>query len=203
MCSSDLVTLLASSATADEQPSPMKLSEGLLAPTEFVSRVRPFLTAHCVRCHGVEKQEEDGPARAEAADLVRQTDANAWVRLVMAEGRYREVRRMLERVGHPVMRLRRVAFAGLTTAGLKPGQWRLLTEAEIVQLRARGHVGAFELPPDPRREVVARQRPTKAPARPVPPSRPVAPKRPAPRAPAGRNRAAPATAKPRRPRRSP
>ena len=30
---------------------------------------------------------EDGPARAEAADLVRQTDANAWVRLVMAEGR--------------------------------------------------------------------------------------------------------------------
>jgi 23S rRNA pseudouridine2605 synthase len=95
---------------------------------------------------------EDGPARAETAQLIKQTENNAWVRLTLAEGRYREVRRMLESVGHPVVRLRRVAYAGLTALGLKPGQWRMLAEAEIAQLRQKGHVGSFELPPDPRRK---------------------------------------------------
>ena len=94
---------------------------------------------------------EDGPARAESAEVIAQTDKNAWVRLVLVEGRNREVRRLMERVGHPVMRLRRVAFAGLTTRGLKLGEWRPLTDAEMEQLQGRGHVGSFELPPDPRR----------------------------------------------------
>lgn len=95
---------------------------------------------------------DDGPARAETAQLIKQTEHNAWVRLSLAEGRYREVRRMLERVGHPVVRLRRVAYAGLTATGLKPGQWRMLAEGEVTQLRLKGHVGNFELPPDPRRK---------------------------------------------------
>ena len=112
---------------------------------------------------------EDGPARAESAEIVAQTDKNAWLRLVLVEGRNREVRRLMERVGHPVMRLRRVAFAGLTALGLKLGQWRELSEAEVAQLQARGHVGNFELPPDPRRKgqtgLVRRKKHTDVPER--------------------------------------
>lgn len=99
---------------------------------------------------------EDGPARAESIETIKQTESNAWVRLTLVEGRNREVRRLLERVGHPVVRLRRVAFAGLTVAGLKPGQWRVLLPEEVESLEERGHVGAFELPPDPRRRAGAR-----------------------------------------------
>ncbi len=95
---------------------------------------------------------EDGPARAEQVDLVKQTESNAWLRLTLTEGRNREVRRLLERVGHPVVRLRRVSFAGVTAAGLALGQWKTLEDNEIEQLRTRGHIGAFELPPDPRRK---------------------------------------------------
>jgi 23S rRNA pseudouridine2605 synthase len=95
---------------------------------------------------------EDGPARAEQVEVVKATDKNAWVRLTLTEGRNREVRRLLERVGHPVVRLRRVSFAGITAAGLGLGQWRLLDDKAIHQLRSRGHVGAFELPPDPRKK---------------------------------------------------
>jgi 23S rRNA pseudouridine2605 synthase len=113
---------------------------------------------------------EDGPARAEAAELVTATDANAWLRLVLTEGRNREVRRLLERVGHPVVRLRRVAFAGLTIAGLKPGQWRVLAADEVAQLEARGHVGPFDLPPDPRRKPArTRAGSGRKPSRPPPP----------------------------------
>lgn len=95
---------------------------------------------------------EDGLARAESVEVVKVTDRNAWLRLTLLEGRNREVRRLLERVGHPVIRLRRVLFAGVSTEGLALGQWRVLTEAEVEQLRNRGHVGKFELPPDPRRK---------------------------------------------------
>ncbi len=97
---------------------------------------------------------DDGPARVISAELIKQTDRNGWVKVTLQEGRNREVRRILERVGHPVMRLRRVSFAGLTAAGLQPGRWRTLTDDEVSALAERGHVGSFALPPDPRRRKV-------------------------------------------------
>jgi 23S rRNA pseudouridine2605 synthase len=42
---------------------------------------------------------------------------------------------MLESVGHPVRRLHRSRYAGLTLDGLEPGDWRPLTRTEIARLR--------------------------------------------------------------------
>jgi 23S rRNA pseudouridine2605 synthase len=55
--------------------------------------------------------------------------------LVIHEGRKRQVRRMLEHVGHPVRRLHRPRYGSLTLEGLRPGEWRLLTTAEVDRLR--------------------------------------------------------------------
>jgi 23S rRNA pseudouridine2605 synthase len=57
------------------------------------------------------------------------------VELVMHEGRNRQVKRMLEAVGHPVRRLHRSAYAGLTLEGLEPGRWRELEPSEVERLR--------------------------------------------------------------------
>lgn len=57
------------------------------------------------------------------------------VELVLHEGRKHQVKRMLEAVGHPVRRLYRSGYAGLTLEGLAPGQWRELTASEVEQLR--------------------------------------------------------------------
>jgi pseudouridine synthase len=54
--------------------------------------------------------------------------------LVLHEGRNRQVRRMLEAVGHPVLRLHRSVYAGLTLEGLAPGEWRELTLEEVASL---------------------------------------------------------------------
>ncbi len=51
--------------------------------------------------------------------------------LTLHEGRKHQVRRMCEAVGHPVKRLHRPVYAGLTVDGLKPGEWRELTREEI------------------------------------------------------------------------
>jgi pseudouridine synthase len=57
------------------------------------------------------------------------------VELTIHEGRNRQVRRMLEAVGHPVTHLHRSTYAGLTLEGLEPGAWRELEPSEVEELR--------------------------------------------------------------------
>jgi 23S rRNA pseudouridine2605 synthase len=76
---------------------------------------------------------DDGPT---APARVRRLAANR-IELTLHEGRNRQVRRMLDAVGHPVARLQRTAYAGLTVEGLEPGQWRELEPSEVDALRAR------------------------------------------------------------------
>jgi pseudouridine synthase len=60
------------------------------------------------------------------------------VELTIHEGRKHQVKRMLQAVGHPVRRLHRSRYAGLTLDGLAPGEWRALTPGEVANLRAPG-----------------------------------------------------------------
>jgi 23S rRNA pseudouridine2605 synthase len=62
------------------------------------------------------------------------------VELTIREGKKRQVRRMLEAVGHRVTRLERVAFGPLGLRGLDPGQSRRLTRAELERLRRAARV---------------------------------------------------------------
>jgi len=74
---------------------------------------------------------DDGPtAPAEARRL-----GPSRVELTLHEGRKHQVKRMLEAVGHPVIRLHRSRYAGLTLEGLEPGAWRELEPSEVDQLR--------------------------------------------------------------------
>jgi 23S rRNA pseudouridine2605 synthase len=56
--------------------------------------------------------------------------------LTIHEGRNRQVKRMLDAVGHPVRSLHRSTYAGLTLGGLEPGQWRELEPSEVMRLRS-------------------------------------------------------------------
>lgn len=87
-------------------------------------------------CRGIPLDgKRTGPAKAR---IVRRAD-NAWVEITIGEGRNRQVRRMFQAVGHPVQRLRRLAYGGVALGRLPVGQLRPLTEAEIAQLaRAAG-----------------------------------------------------------------
>jgi 23S rRNA pseudouridine2605 synthase len=74
---------------------------------------------------------EDGPT---APARVRRLGPGR-VELVLHEGRKHQAKRMLAAVGHPVVRLRRSGYAGLTVAGLEPGAWRQLEPGEVERLR--------------------------------------------------------------------
>ena len=57
------------------------------------------------------------------------------VELVLHEGRKRQVRRMLQAVGHPVRALHRSLYAGIGIDDLAPGEWRELSDEEVERLR--------------------------------------------------------------------
>jgi len=76
---------------------------------------------------------EDGPTAPAKARRI----AGNRVELTLHEGRKHQVKRMLAAVGHPVIRLHRSGYAGLSPEGLEPGQWRELEPSELERLRKR------------------------------------------------------------------
>ena len=66
---------------------------------------------------------------------VRKAEANSWVEITIHEGRKHQVKRMLEAVGHPVIKLTRVKMGPLTLGDLGAGEFRFLTDREANALR--------------------------------------------------------------------
>jgi 23S rRNA pseudouridine2605 synthase len=99
-----------------------------------------------------------------AVDDVRviESDNNAWLRLTLHEGKHHEVKRLLEAVGHPVSKLRRVGLGGLTLKGLAAGQFRSLTPPEIQSLRRPRRGPQPGARPRPRPVRAASARPARA-----------------------------------------
>jgi pseudouridine synthase len=79
------------------------------------------------------------PATIRVADRpTKKTESGAehtFVEVVLREGRQRQVRRMFESIGHPVVRLRRVRIGPITDENIPIGHWRELDEQEITKLR--------------------------------------------------------------------
>ena len=69
--------------------------------------------------------------RAKLARVLRVGDKNAWLEIVLDEGRNRQIRRLLAALDLSVLRLVRVAVGSLQLGELAKGQWRPLTEPEI------------------------------------------------------------------------
>jgi pseudouridine synthase len=75
--------------------------------------------------------------RAEKISHVRPRRPHTELQVVLAEGKKRQIRRMLAAVGHPVTRLVRLAIGSFQLGDLKPGQWRHLSDEEVYKLMVR------------------------------------------------------------------
>jgi 23S rRNA pseudouridine2605 synthase len=77
----------------------------------------------------------DGHVRARRVKRLKSQGESAWLQIVLSEGKNREVRRMLARLGHKVMRLRRTAIGPVFLGRLPPGKSRPLRHDELARLR--------------------------------------------------------------------
>ena len=118
------------------------LMNGLLHPRyeiekTYIAKAQGMVTGEDIKklCRGF--MLEDGMTAPARAKLLERADNGSWcrVQLTIHEGRNRQVRRMLQAIGHRVQELKRVAFAGLTLEGVPRGGYRSLTGEEVARLK--------------------------------------------------------------------
>lgn len=95
----------------------------------------PDDTTLAAMCAGI--ADADDFLKAKRATLLRVGDKNAWLEVVLDEGRNRHIRRLLAALGFDVLRLMRVAIGPLGLGDLAKGQWRRLSADEVMALDAR------------------------------------------------------------------
>jgi 23S rRNA pseudouridine2605 synthase len=101
-------------------------------PKEYLAEVDGSPSAGALRQLREGVELDDGPTAPATVGLV----APGVLRIVIHEGRNRQVRRMCEAVGHPVRRLVRTRIGSVSDRSLAPGRWRPLTVAEVRRLSA-------------------------------------------------------------------
>lgn len=91
-------------------------------------------------------QLEDGPTMPAKVKFIKGTSKATWLEITISEGRNRQVRRMCEAVGHPVLYLQRIKYGPLNLGNLEPGRYRTLSPEEVEALKKscgldHGHKG--------------------------------------------------------------
>jgi 23S rRNA pseudouridine2605 synthase len=115
-------------------------ADGLMHPRRAVPKTYVVKLQGEVNTAGIDALRrgldlEDGKTRPAQVKLLRYERGKTWLELTLVEGRNRQVHRMAQAIGFPVMRLSRTAFAGVTSEGLRPGEWRLLTPDELAAMK--------------------------------------------------------------------
>lgn len=78
---------------------------------------------------------EDGKTAPAKVRILKKGKNFAVLEIIIHEGRKRQVRRMCEAIGYPVLSLRRTHIGNLVLRGLAPGEWRYMTEEEVNYLK--------------------------------------------------------------------
>jgi 23S rRNA pseudouridine2605 synthase len=114
-----------------------QLADRLTDPRSAIPRVYAVTVRGKVtpeNCERLERGIVDEGERLQADEVVLQKSSGRESHLVvtLTEGKNREIRRLCEAIGHPVTRLKRVAFGALTLGDLAPGEWRELSQSDVV-----------------------------------------------------------------------
>ncbi|HUT02640.1 MAG TPA: pseudouridine synthase [bacterium] len=104
---------------------------------EYLVKVRGIPTEKTLQRAMGGVRLEDGQARAKEVEVDSKTASNAWIRVVLCEGRNRVLKRMFQALGHPVMKLRRIRLFYFKLGKLPEGAAVALSAAEAEMLRRK------------------------------------------------------------------
>ena len=88
------------------------------------------------RWHSGEIEVAGKPAAKAVVERLNTEKDDVWLKVILTEGRKRQIREVAKAVGHPVIRLERVRMGSLRLGRLKAGQWRHLTQTEVERLKS-------------------------------------------------------------------
>ena len=104
-------------------------------PKVYVAKVKGAVDDDALERFGERVMIDGRPTQPAQVKRLRFEGDKTWLEITLREGRNRQVRRLGEATGFPVMRLARISHAGITSEDLRPGQWRPLSVDELVDLK--------------------------------------------------------------------
>lgn len=107
-------------------------------PKTYEVKVKGVLTDEEIRTLSKGVELPDGRTRPCRIRKIQKTEKNSWLEMTIYEGRNRQIRRMLEAVDHPVLKLKRIRMGPLELGTLPVGRYRYLTPQEIRSLKTVG-----------------------------------------------------------------
>jgi 23S rRNA pseudouridine2457 synthase len=108
--------------------------EGVIT-REAAGELRRGIVVKGVKTKRAEVELIEPPDLPPRSKPVRDYHPTSWLKIVLREGKKRQIRHMTAAVGYPTLRLVRVGIGPLSLGSLKPGEWRYLSEREIAQLQ--------------------------------------------------------------------
>jgi len=116
------------------------LAHSLMHPSHVISKIYLAKVKGIIEDKAIERLEKgvklrEGVTAPARVKKLKKSVANSWVEITVHEGRYRQVRRMLEEVGYPVIKLIRVTYGSLALGNVPLGKYRHLTSDEVKLLK--------------------------------------------------------------------
>jgi 23S rRNA pseudouridine2605 synthase len=104
-------------------------------PKTYLVKIKGFLEDRDIQRLEKGIRLKDGVTAPARLKKIRKLESNSWVEITIHEGRKHQVKRMFERIGHPVLKLRRIRINGLSLGDLPSGEYRYLTPEEVKRLK--------------------------------------------------------------------
>jgi len=117
-----------------------EFADGLLHPRKaspkvYVAKVRGLVLDEDLERWQASIEIDGRPTRPAEVSRLRFDGDKTWLEIVLKEGKNRQIHRLGEATGFPVLRLARLSFAGIDSEGLRPGAYRELTVEELLRLK--------------------------------------------------------------------
>jgi 23S rRNA pseudouridine2605 synthase len=106
-------------------------------PKTYLVKLKGFLKEDEIKKLRTGIKLADGMTAPAKVKRVRKTENNSWIEITIYQGKKRQIRRMLEKIGHEVLKLRRIRIDGLEMGNLKPGAYRYLSAEEINKIKTK------------------------------------------------------------------
>jgi 23S rRNA pseudouridine2605 synthase len=106
-------------------------------PKTYLVKLKGFLKEDDIKKLRTGIKLADGMTAPAKVKRVRKTENNSWIEITIYQGKKRQIRRMLEKIGHEVLKLRRIRIDGLEMGNLKPGAYRYLSAEEINKIKTK------------------------------------------------------------------
>ncbi len=117
-----------------------EFAHAVLHPSKKISKTYLVKVKGSIEEKEIEKLEKgiklgDGMTSPAKVKKIRKTESNLWLEMIIYEGKKRQIRRMLEKIGHSVLKLKRIRINGLNLGELQSGTYRYLTPEEIKKIK--------------------------------------------------------------------